>query len=209
MITIFIAVLAKLFSIVNPFGVVPMYLTMTSQFEAKERKRLVLSTSLYFVAILLTFFWAGAYILSFFGLSINALRIAGGLVILNSAIALQNDKFAENRGVDEKIQQKAMESHDIAFSPLAMPMLSGPGSISLLIGFFAEYELLEERLLITGVILLMGIVVYAVLRSAPLLYRFLGESGLKAGSRIMSFITMAIGVQYIISGIVALVKTLG
>lgn len=209
MITIFIAVLAKIFSIVNPFGVVPMYLTMTSQYETKERNHLVLSTSLYFVGILLVFFWAGAYILSFFGLSINALRIAGGLVILNSAIALQNDKFAENRGVDEKIQQKAMETHDIAFSPLAMPMLSGPGSISLMIGFFAEYEQFEQRLLISGVILVMGIVVYLVLRSAPLLYRFLGASGLKAGSRIMSFITMAIGVQYIISGVVALVKTLG
>lgn len=209
MIAIFIAVLAKTFSIVNPFGVVPMYLTMTSQFEAKERNRLVLVTSLYFIGILLVFFWSGAYILSFFGLSINALRIAGGLVILNSAIALQNDKFAENRGVDEKIQQKAMETHDIAFSPLAMPMLSGPGSISLMIGFFAEFEEWEQRLLISGVILVMGIIVYGVLRSAPLLYRFLGASGLKAGSRIMSFITMAIGVQYIISGVVALVKTLG
>lgn len=209
MIAIFIAVLAKTFSIVNPFGVVPMYLTMTTQFEAKERNRLVLVTSLYFIGILLVFFWSGAYILSFFGLSINALRIAGGLVILNSAIALQNDKFAENRGVDEKIQQKAMETHDIAFSPLAMPMLSGPGSISLMIGFFAEYEEWEQRLLISGVILVMGVIVYLVLRSAPLLYRFLGASGLKAGSRIMSFITMAIGVQYIISGVVALVKTLG
>jgi multiple antibiotic resistance protein len=209
MITIFIAVLAKIFSIVNPFGVVPMYLTMTSQFEVKERNRLVLSTSLYFIGILLVFFWAGAYILSFFGLSINALRIAGGLVILSSAYALQNDKFAENRGVDAQIQEKAMETHDIAFSPLAMPMLSGPGSISLMIGFFAEYEEWEQRLLISGVILVMGIIVYLVLRSAPLLYRFLGASGLKAGSRIMSFITMAIGVQYIIFGVVALVKTLG
>ncbi len=209
MIAIFVAVLAKTFSIVNPFDVVPMYLTMTSQFETKERNRLVLVTSLYFIGILLVFFWSGAYILSFFGLSINALRIAGGLVILNSAIALQNDKFAENRGVDEKIQQKAMETHDIAFSPLAMPMLSGPGSISLMIGFFAEYEEWEQRLLISSVILMMGLIVYLVLRSAPLLYRFLGASGLKAGSRIMSFITMAIGVQYIISGVVALVKTLG
>jgi multiple antibiotic resistance protein len=208
MIEIFIAVLAKIFSIVNPFGVVPMYLTMTTNYEKKARNRLILSTSLYFAGILLVFFWGGAYILSFFGLSINALRIAGGLVILNSAFALQNDKFAENRGVDESIKQKAMESTDIAFSPLAMPMLSGPGSISLLIGFFAEFEKLEERLLITGVILLMGIIVYFVLRSAPLLYRFLGDSGLKAGSRIMAFITMAIGVQYIITGIVALVKSM-
>lgn len=209
MITIFIAVLAKIFSIVNPLGVVPMYLTMTADYSSQERKRLVLSTSLYFAGILLAFFWGGAYILSFFGLSINALRIAGGLVILNSAFALQNDKFAENRGVDANIQQKAMESHEIAFSPLAMPMLSGPGSISLLIGFFAEYEQWDERLLISGVIFVMAAIVYLVLRSAPLLYRFLGASGLKAGSRIMSFITMAIGVQYIISGIVALVKTLG
>ena len=208
MIEIFIAVLAKLFSIVNPFGVVPMFLTMTSQYEEKDRRRLILSTSLYFIGILLVFFWAGTYILSFFGLSINALRIAGGLIILNSAFALQNDKFAENRGVDESMQKKAMEAADIAFSPLAMPMLSGPGSISLLIGFFAEYEKWEERLLISGVILAIGLIVYLVLRSAPLLYRFLGASGLKAGSRIMAFITMAIGVQYIISGIVALVKSL-
>ncbi len=209
MIEIFIAVLAKLFSIVNPFGVVPMFLTMTSQYEEKERRRLILSTCLYFIGILLVFFWGGAYILSFFGLSINALRIAGGLVILNSAFALQNDKFAENRGVDETMQKNAMQAPDIAFSPLAMPMLSGPGSISLLIGFFAEYEKWEERLLITGVILITGLIVYLVLRSAPLLYRFLGASGLKAGSRIMAFITMAIGVQYIISGVVALVKSLG
>jgi multiple antibiotic resistance protein len=208
MIEIFIAVLAKLFSIVNPFGVVPMFLTMTSQYEEKDRRRLILSTCLYFVGILLVFFWGGTYILGFFGLSINALRIAGGLIILNSAFALQNDKFAENRGVDENMQKKAMEATDIAFSPLAMPMLSGPGSISLLIGFFAENEKWEERLLISGVILIVGIIVYLVLRSAPLLYRFLGASGLKAGSRIMAFITMAIGVQYIISGIVALVKSL-
>jgi multiple antibiotic resistance protein len=207
MTTLLIAVLAKLFSIVNPFGTVPMYLTMTAHFNVQERKRLVLSTSIYFVCILLVFFWAGAYILSFFGLSINALRIAGGLVILNSAFALQNDKFAENRGVDESVQQRAMESHDIAFSPLAMPMLSGPGSISLLIGFFAEYEKLDERMVISGVIITMGVIVYLVLRSAPLLYKVLGVSGLKAGSRIMSFITMAIGVQFIITGIVALVNS--
>jgi multiple antibiotic resistance protein len=208
MVELFIAVLAKLFSIVNPFGAVPMYLTMTTQFGDAERKRLIISTSIYFVGILLVFFWAGSYILSFFGLTVNALRIAGGLVILNSAFALQNDKFAENRGVDAAAQQRAQENHDIAFSPLAMPMLSGPGSISLLIGFFAEYETWEQRAIISAVIIAMGIIVYMVLRSAPLLYRVLGVSGLKAGSRIMAFITMAIGVQFIISGVVSLVKLL-
>jgi multiple antibiotic resistance protein len=208
MISLFIAVLAKLFSIVNPFGAVPMYLTMTAHYSDAERKKLVRNTSIYFVAILLAFFWGGAYILSFFGLSINALRIAGGLVILNSGFSLLNDQFAQSRAMSDAVQKEAMEKPDISFSPLAMPMLSGPGSISLLIGIFAEQETLTQRLLISTVIMLNGVIVYVVLLLAPFFYRFLGVSGLKAGSRIMSFITMAIGVQFIIGGIVALVKSL-
>jgi multiple antibiotic resistance protein len=208
MTSLFIAVLAKLFSIVNPFGAVPMYLTMTAHYSETERKKLVRNTSIYFVAILLAFFWGGAYILSFFGLSINALRIAGGLVILNSGFSLLNDQFAQSRAMSDAVQKEAMEKPDISFSPLAMPMLSGPGSISLLIGIFAEQENLTQRLLISTVIMLNGVIVYVVLLLAPFFYRFLGVSGLKAGSRIMSFITMAIGVQFIIGGIVALVKSL-
>jgi multiple antibiotic resistance protein len=208
MVEIFIAVLAKIFSVVNPVGAVPMYLTLTANYSQKERESTVLRTSIYFVAILAAFFWAGNYILSFFGLDINALRIAGGLIILQSGFALMQDKFAENRAVGPEVQHEAMEKTDITFSPLAMPLLSGPGSISLLIGFSSEYSALNERLLLTGVILTMGIMVYIVLRAAPFFYRFLGVSGLKAGSRIMAFITMAIGVQFIITGIVGLVRLL-
>ncbi len=208
MFAIFIAVLTRLFAIVNPMGVVPMFLTMTSNYTEQERKHTALTTSMYFVGILLVFFWAGTYILGFFGLSINALRIAGGLVILSSGYALQNDKFAENRAMNAEAQAEAMHKPDISFSPLAMPMLSGPGSISLLVGFFAEYETLNERLIITTVIILNGFIVYGILYLAPFFYRILGVTGLKAGARIMSFITMAIGVQYIITGVVALVNSL-
>ena len=208
MFEIFVPVLVKLFSVVNPVGALPMYLTLTANYTQAERNRTALRTTLYFIGILLAFFWGGTYILNFFGLQINALRIAGGLIILQSGIALMNDKFAENRAINSDVQSEAMDKPDITFSPLAMPLLSGPGSISLLIGFFVDYDSLPQRLLITGVIFLLGVIVYLILRSAPLFYRFLGVSGLKAGSRIMSFITMAIGVQFIITGIVALVKTI-
>ena len=208
MIGIFIAVLTRLFAIVNPMGAVPLFLTMTSAYSEAERQRTARNTSLYFVGILLVFFWAGTYILSFFGLSINALRIAGGIVIFTSGFALQNDQYAENHAMSEEVQKEAMEKPDISFSPMAMPMLSGPGSISLLVGFFAEYETLPQRFVITGVIILNGFIVYGILYLAPFFYKLLGVTGLKVGSRIMSFITMSIGVQYIITGIAALVKTL-
>jgi multiple antibiotic resistance protein len=209
MLEIIIPVLAKLFSVVNPVGAVPMYLTMTANYSEAERRRTAWRTTLYFVGILLAFFWGGSYILAFFGLQINALRIAGGLIILQSGFALGNDKFDENRAMSADVQHEAMEKPDITFSPLAMPLLSGPGSISLLIGFFADYEQLNQRFVITGVIFFMGLLVYFILRAAPLFLRVLGVSGLKAGSRIMAFITMAIGVQFIITGVVALVKSVG
>ncbi|MFM2266833.1 MAG: hypothetical protein RL757_274 [Bacteroidota bacterium] len=206
MLAILIEVLAKMFSIVNPMGALPMYLTLTAHYSEAERLRTVRNTSIYFVLVLLAFFWGGSYILAFFGLDINALRIAGGLVILNSGFSLMNDNFNQSRAMNPEVQKEALEKPDISFSPLAMPLLSGPGSISLMIGFFAQYQSWEDRLLITAMIFLMGGVVYSIFRMAPLVYRYLGVGGLKAGSRVMSFITMAIGVQFIILGILALVK---
>ncbi len=207
MLELFIAVLASLFSVVNPIGAVPVFLALTPHYSPAERSRTALYTSLYFAMILLVFFWAGTGILSFFGLSINAMRIAGGLVILNSGYSLLNGKFSESRAIDDKVEDEALHKNDISFSPLAMPLLSGPGSISLLIGLFAENPDWSNRLLISGVILFLGVLVFLILRSAPYLNRLLGEAGLRALSRIIGFIVMAIGVQYIIVGAVNLINT--
>lgn len=208
MIELFIAVLASLFSVVNPIGAVPVFLSLTSNYSDAERRRTSFHTSIYFVLILVSFFFAGSYILSFFGISVNAMRIAGGLVILNSGFALLSSKPATQRGMDKKVLQEAIEKEDISFSPMAMPMLSGPGSISLLISLYSEHQEWLNRGIIALVIISTGVLVYLTLRAAPLVYKFLGEAGLKALSRIMGFIVMAIGVQYVISGVVALVKNL-
>ena len=208
MIELFIAILASLFSVVNPIGAVPVFLSLTPDYTAEERSRTSLHTSLYFVLILLSFFFGGAYILSFFGISVNAMRIAGGLVILSSGYSLLGGKFEVRRGMDKKVRQEAMEKEDISFSPMAMPMLSGPGSISLLISLYSEYQDWSSRGVIALGILATGALGYLTLRTSPFLYKLMGEAGLKAISRIMGFIVMAIGIQYIIGGIVQLVKTL-
>jgi len=208
MLELFIAVLASLFSVVNPIGAVPVFLSMTSNYTVAARNKTVLHTSVYFIAILLVFFFAGTYILSFFGISVNAMRIAGGLVILNSGYELLSKKPEESRGVSPEVTEEALHKNDISFSPLAMPLLSGPGSISLLIGLSAQNEAWMQRLTVAIVIVVTGLIVYLILRSAPYLNRVLGLAGMRALSRIMGFIVMAIAVQYIISGIVALVESL-
>lgn len=206
MVTLFITVLASLFSVVNPLGAVPVYLALTPGYTHKERTRTALLTSFYFVLILMAFFFAGSLILQFFGLSVNALRIAGGLVILNSGYALLSGKFAQSRAMDKSVRKEALEKEDISFAPMAMPMLSGPGSISLLISLFTSHESWNARLVIALVILVNGVIVYLILRTSPRLFKLLGVAGLKAISRIMGFLVMGIGIEYMISGVVGLVQ---
>ncbi|MEM6722576.1 MAG: MarC family NAAT transporter [Bacteroidota bacterium] len=200
------AVFASLFSVVNPFGAVPVFLAMTPDHTRSERRTTAKYTSFYFALILISFFLAGTYILSFFGISLDAMRIAGGLVILASGFTLLSGKIAEGRAVGKKVQEEAIQKEDISFAPMAMPMLAGPGSISLLIGLGSEHTLMNDKVLIIGVILFTAAAVYGILRVAPMLQKVLGQAGINAISRIMGFLVMAIGIQLIIVGIVSLVS---
>ncbi|MBK6947789.1 MAG: MarC family NAAT transporter [Haliscomenobacter sp.] len=208
-IDVFLTTLVALFSVVNPLGALPVYLAMTPEYTLMERLRTAKNTSIYFTLILLVFFFAGTLILEFFGIEISALRIAGGLVILNSGYTLLSGKFGESRVVSPEVEEEARQKQDISFSPMAMPLLSGPGSISLLIALFDKHAGWLERGWIALSILVMGLLVFLILRSARHLYRVMGETGLRSLSRIMGFIVMAIGVQYIIAGVVKLATSPG
>jgi multiple antibiotic resistance protein len=208
MFELFFAVLGSLFSLVNPMGAVPVFLAMTPDATKAERTKTAFQTSIYFTLILLAFFFAGTAILSFFGISLNAMRIAGGLVILTSGFSLLGGKFAEGRAINQKVKDEAIIKEDISFSPLAMPLLSGPGSISYLIGVYSGLTDWSAIIVVAVVILIMGGIVNLILRFSPYLHKLLGVAGLKAMSRIMGFLVMAIGIQYIIMGIVDLVKVL-
>lgn len=205
MLAFFFATLASLFSVVNPLGAVPIYLTLTSGHDSNYQASMARKTALWFFLILGTFFFAGTFILDFFGISLNALRIAGGLIIVNSGYGLLNSKFQERR-MSDKIEAEAVEAEDISFTPMAMPMLSGPGSISLLISLFVQQSEWVSRGLIFGVIGVMGLLIWTTLHFAPVLFRLLGRGGLAALSRIMGFLVMAIGIEMLIGGLVSLVK---
>lgn len=204
MISFFFATLGSLFSVVNPLGAVPMYLTLTNDYSSRERGSTARRTAVYFMLILIVFFFAGTLILNFFGISLNALRIAGGLIIVNSGYGLLNSKF-ERRRISHQIEEEAQQKEDISFTPMAMPMLSGPGSISLLIGLSAVDPNWTNRLIIVGVVIMMGLLIYVTLHFAPLLFRLLGRAGLSALSRVMGFLVMAIGIQMLIYGLVSLI----
>lgn len=203
---VFVLLFAALFSVLNPIGTVPIFVGLTEGYTKAELSKTSLWTAINVFIILIIAFYVGQYVLSFFGITITALRIAGGILITNSGFNLMNGKFSKNKGINKKVEEEAQERSDIALTPLAMPMLAGPGSMSLLIAFYQEHNSTKEIIFSTLAILAVAIVIFIILRSAYYLSRILGSSGIVAISRIVGFLTIAIGIQYIISAILSIIR---
>lgn len=203
---LFIYLFVALFSVLNPIGTVPIFVGLTQGDSKQECSRISLWTSINVFLILIISFFIGKYVLSFFGISIDSLRIAGGLIIVSSGFSLLSGKFNKKRGINKKIESDAQKRNDIALTPLAMPMLAGPGSISLLIAFYQEHNATNELIIATIAILAIAFTIFIILRSAHYLAQILGASGIVAISRIVGFIVVAIGIQYIVSAIINIIK---
>ena len=201
---LFILIFAALFSVMNPFGTVPVFFGLTEDRSSLERNKIAFWTSLNVLIILLISFFAGKYILLFFGITLNSLKIAGGLIIASSGFALLTGNFNKHKGMKkEKVKTDIETRSDISLTPLAMPMIAGPGTMSLLITYNQELEGLNNMLIISGAIVLSTICIYLILKSSFYIVKILGASGINALSRIIGFIVIAIGVEFIISAVVS------
>lgn len=206
---LFIYIFAALFSVINPLGTVPVFVGLTQDETVKEQARTSLWTAINTFIILIISFFSGKYILGFFGITIDSLRIAGGLIIVTSGFALLTGTFSKHKGMEKsRVKEDIQERNDIALTPLAIPMLAGPGSISLLITLNQTYtksiEIITAILAVTAVC----IVVYVMLKFAHFIVKFLGASGINAISRIIGFIVIAIGIEYISTSILSLLSSL-
>jgi MarC family membrane protein len=203
---LFIFLFGALFSVLNPIGTVPIFVGLTQDYSKKERSNISFRTSLNVFIILIISFFIGQYVLTFFGITITALRIAGGIIIASSGFSLLNGNFTKNRGINKKVEEDISTRNAIALTPLAMPMLAGPGSISLLIAFYQEHHSTSEIIISSLSILVISIVIFFILRSADYIAKLLGASGIVAVSRIVGFLTISIGIQYIISAVLAIIR---
>ncbi|MXN91949.1 MarC family NAAT transporter [Flavobacterium sp. Sd200] len=204
---LFLLIFGALFSVINPLGAVPIFVGLTQDDSTKERQRISFWTAINVFIILVIAFFVGQYVLAFFGISIDALRIAGGFIIVNSGFSLLNRRFNKGRGVHKEVEDDAQKRNDIALTPLAIPMLAGPGSISLLIAMYQDYPLIEQQIIATLAMAAVALVIFFMMRSAHYISNLLGASGIVAISRIIGFITIAIGVQYITSSVVNILQT--
>ena len=205
-ISFFIGSFISLFALINPLSALPVFISLTAHHESSWINQQIRKTCLYIILICVCSYFAGSYILGFFGISINALKIAGGIIISRSGFLLLNAKH--KRDVKGKVKQESFEKEDLSFSPLAMPLLAGPGSISLLINMWIEYPLMEQKATILTAIVGVAFSIYLLFSIAPRILKYTGEAGLKSFSKIMGFLVLAIGIEMISASILSLLKTI-
>ena len=114
-----------LFSVVNPLGAIPYFLSITHSMPEAVRNRISRKAAINVACILIAFLLLGTYIMGFFGITVEGMKIAGGLIIMRSGYNLLNADYQRGKGLTELVQEEARHKDDISFSPLAMPMLSG------------------------------------------------------------------------------------
>jgi multiple antibiotic resistance protein len=191
-----------LLPIVNPLSAVGMVMTITANLTEQERAEQIRRACIYMFFILTSFLVAGGLIMNFFGISIPGLRIAGGMIVSYLGFRML---FPDTAAMSRQEQVEAAAKHDVSFTPLAMPGLSGPGSIAVVIGMSATVQ--ESQHIVVGHILIsigvaiVGVISYWVLKAATRLSRVLGVAGMNAMARIMGFLLICIGVQFIINGV--------
>lgn len=184
--------------IANPFSTAVVFLTITEGFSQARRRQQARLACVYMAGTLITFLLLGTLIMNFFGISIPGLRIAGGLIVARIGFGMLNSQ-AENE-MPEESKAEAVQMEDVAFTPLAMPMLSGPGSIAVTIGMAAEAEGIGENLAIVVGIALVAVVSWLVLRGSERVVRVLGATGMNAMGRIMGFLLVCVGIQFVVDG---------
>lgn len=191
----------SLISVINPFGTVPIFLGLTSGSDPNEIKTTALKASLISSLILLVSFFLGSYLLKFFSISIMSLKVAGGFIIIISGFSLLSGKFSDHKGMDKRVKDDAFNKEDPSFTPLAIPMLAGPGSMSFLISLKSKSLTMVDDLKTSACIILAGVIIFTILSSARIIHKKIGDSGLNSLSRMIGFVVIAIGVEYIASGI--------
>ena len=202
--------LAMILPLANPLTTVALLMGLSRGMTEAERDRQSLKASIYSFAIMVVAFYMGQLVMNLFGVSITGLRIAGGLIVafIGFRMLFPEQKLDETPEVErrgEELRQRRTE--DIAFIPLAMPTTAGPGTIAMIISVaammkdkqpFAEWVM---RVAPPLTFFLACVILLLCLRSSGFIMRKLGNSGVEAFSRLMGFLLVCIGVQFVINGV--------
>jgi multiple antibiotic resistance protein len=193
--------LTSIFFLVDPFAVIPLFLAVTSDASATERKRVALRAAFTCAIVLCAFALAGSLIFKLFGITLPAFKIAGGIILLQIGVDMLQAKQSAQRSTPEETQEGTAKE-DASIIPLGMPMLAGPGAISTVMVLIGESHTVWRHGVVYAAILVTSFAAYLVLAGAGRVRRYMGETGIRILMRLMGLLLVALAVQFIANGLI-------
>jgi multiple antibiotic resistance protein len=187
-----------LFAILNPMATIPPFMAMTADNTIADRNRMARTACVVACVVLIVFALTGMTILNFFGITVPAFRIAGGLVLIRASFLLLQ---GERASVSPEERREGVAKDDISITPLAIPILCGPGTITAAILISSQATSWFHTSALATVITLIYASIYLLLRFASANRHFLGDTPIKITSRLMGLILVAVAVQFMLDGL--------
>ncbi len=202
----FLIYFVGIFAVVDPLGVIPFWLSLADKLKPETRIDVIKRATIYVFSILFTFLVIGNAILKFFNISLVSIKIAGGIMLFIEAITL-----IKGTGPSHQLKNDEIDVKKIAFTPLAMPLLSGPGSIAVILGISGNLGYLWNSpfsfLYAILAILCVSLLIFGILLSSNLLRKYIPITAINSISHFMGFILLSISVQFLIDGLLEITRT--
>lgn len=204
----FLLIFSSLFVIVEPFGVIPTFLSLTKKLDEDRTKRVVVKATLFGAIVLVFFSLFGNYVFQILQINLAAFKAAGGILLFLTALDMLRARSEDCRSSRQE-KASGQEGHDISFVPLGMPLLTGPGAITSVMVFSKDHSAdhAYHFLVILLAIISVFTISYFVLRYSAKVKLIVGESGMTVIQRLMGLLLAAISLQFIIEGSLKMIKT--
>ena len=186
------------FTLTNPLGTMPVFLTMTNGLSDDERKHIIKRATIVSFIILIAFTLCGQFLFKFFGISTNGFRIAAGFIILKIGYDMLQARYSNAKLKEDEIKAYV---NDISITPLSIPMLCGPGAIANGIILMSDATTWELKCTLISMIAVVYVISYFVLRLSTRLVKLIGETGNNVMMRLMVLILMGIAVDCVVGGL--------
>jgi multiple antibiotic resistance protein len=206
-ISFFFFAFSSLFTLVNPVGISPAFVGLTRRFPPEDIPKIALRGTLAATIILFIFALLGDLIFSFYHITIHAFRIAGGIIFLRLGLNMLESVVPRMKSTPREVEE-ALTRTDVALSPLAIPLISGPGAITSTMILSGQAETLLDQLTLFAAIVLTLALTYVILRGANTFMKKLGTTCTRIIQPIMSLLLMVIAVQFIIDGVTPVMKNI-
>ena len=202
----FILCFSSLFTLINPIGIVPIFISITQDYTKKERDIIALKAVIFSFFILVLFGIIGEVIFSFYNITIHGFRIAGGILLLKISFDMIESKRSRTK-TTPKEEKEAEEKNEIAYTPLGIPLIAGPGSIASIMILSSESTNNNSIVSLIVALILVLLITFLIFKISKSLSKSFGKLGLRILQRIMGLILMVISIEFILRGIKDSIQT--